>query len=219
MSVTYYPPLSATRPARLVVLASGGGSNFAALINACADEAYGAKIVALITDRDGTGAQTLAAEHTIAHASCRVRDFDTRAQWDEALTELVASHQPDLVISAGFLKLCGPAFVTRFAGRYLNTHNSLLPAFPGIHGPEDALSYGVKVAGATLFFVDEGVDTGIIIAQTCVPVHFGDSHEALLERIKTAERTQLVATVGALCRNGWTIAGRQAATGDQRALR
>lgn len=216
MSVTYYPPLSADRPARLVVLASGGGSNLAALLQACGEQDYGARVLAVVTDRAHTGAQALAEQAGIAHATCRVSDYPSRAQWDLALSEQVASYRPDLVISAGFLKLCGPEFLTRFAGRYLNTHNSLLPAFPGIHGPRDALSYGVKVAGATLFFVDEGIDTGIIIAQTCVPVEFGDSHDALLERIKVAERAQLVETIGKLCRQGWTIAGRQAACGDQR---
>ncbi|MDO5727980.1 MAG: formyltransferase family protein, partial [Bowdeniella nasicola] len=95
-------------------------------------------------------------------------------------------------------------------------HNSLLPSFPGIHGPRDALAYGVKITGATLFIVDEGVDTGIILAQVAVPVHFGDDHDTLLERIKVAERAQLVTVVGTMCREGWTIAGRHATPGDRR---
>ncbi|MGH3681569.1 MAG: phosphoribosylglycinamide formyltransferase, partial [Natronosporangium sp.] len=131
------------------------------------------------------------------------------AAWDRALTDQVTAYRPDLVISAGFLKLVGPAFLATFQGRYLNTHNSLLPAFPGIHGPRDALAYGVKVAGATLFFVDAGVDTGPIVAQVAVPVHDDDTVDSLTGRIKEAERRQLVACVGRLVREGWTITGRK----------
>jgi phosphoribosylglycinamide formyltransferase 1 len=111
-------------------------------------------------------------------------------------------------VSAGFLKLVGPHFLAAFGGRYINTHNSLLPAFPGMHGPRDALAYGVKIAGATLFFVDAGVDTGPIIAQVAVPV-LDDDEAALTERIKEAERRQLVEQVGRLVREGWTIKGRK----------
>src|SRR5690606_2394632 len=103
----------------------------------------------------------------------------------------------------------GKAFLDAFGGRYLNTHNSLLPAFPGIHGPRDALAYGVKVTGATLFFVDAGVDTGPIVAQVAVPVLDDDTVETLTERIQVAERRQLVAVVGRLVREGWTITGRK----------
>jgi phosphoribosylglycinamide formyltransferase-1 len=134
---------------------------------------------------------------------------DSRPAWDEALTAAVAAHRPDLVISAGFLRLAGPAFLRAFGGRYVNTHNALLPAFPGIHGPRDALAYGVKITGATLFVVDEGVDTGVIIAQVAVPVEDGDTEETLTERIKVAERTQLVEYVGKMVRSGWTINGRK----------
>ncbi len=109
----------------------------------------------------------------------------------------------------GFLKLVGPAFLAAFAGRFLNTHNSLLPAFPGIHAPRDALEYGVKITGATLFFVDAGVDTGPIVAQVAVPVHDGDTVETLTGRIKQAERAQLVTQVGRLVREGWSISGRK----------
>ena len=113
------------------------------------------------------------------------------------------------MVSAGFLKLVGPAFLGEFGDRYVNTHNALLPAFPGIHGPRDALAYGVKITGATLFFVDGGVDTGPIIAQVAVPVDDDDTEETLSERIKEAERRQLVDCVGRLVRNGWTINGRK----------
>jgi phosphoribosylglycinamide formyltransferase-1 len=138
-----------------------------------------------------------------------VKDYPTREDWDRELTACVAGYRPDLVVSAGFLKLVGPAFLAAFGGRYINTHNALLPAFPGIHGPRDALAYGVKVAGATLFFVDEGVDTGPIVAQVAVPVLDDDTEESLTERIKDAERRQLVETVGRLVREGWTVSGRR----------
>jgi phosphoribosylglycinamide formyltransferase-1 len=140
---------------------------------------------------------------------CRVNDHPTRADWDAELTRRCEEYAPDLVVSAGFLKLVGDTFLGRFGGRYVNTHNALLPAFPGIHGPRDALAYGVKVAGATLFFVDSGVDSGPIIAQVAVPVLADDTEESLTERIKRAERRQLVEYVGRLVREGWTITGRR----------
>ena len=140
---------------------------------------------------------------------CRLGDFHDRADWDAELTRLCAEHKPDLVISAGFLKLVGASFLAEFDGRYVNTHNALLPAFPGMHGPRDALAYGVKVTGATLFFVDAGVDTGPIIAQTTVPVFDDDTEASLTERIKQAERRQLVEYVGRLVREGWTCTGRK----------
>ncbi|TDD66221.1 phosphoribosylglycinamide formyltransferase [Jiangella aurantiaca] len=194
---------------RIVVLVSGAGSNLAALLDACADPSYGATVVAVGADRDGIRALELAAEAGVPTFVERVKDHAERADWDRALAERTAEHAPDLVVSAGFLKLVGPAFLRRFGDRYLNTHNALLPSFPGIHGPRDALAYGVKVTGATLFFVDEGVDTGPIVAQVAVPVLDDDTEETLTERIKVAERAQLVEYVGRLAREGWTINERK----------
>jgi phosphoribosylglycinamide formyltransferase 1 len=196
-------------PARLVVLVSGSGSNLQALLDATADPAYGARVVAVGADRDGIAGFDRAAADGVPTFVDRVTDHPTRDDWDAALTAHVAQHRPDLVISAGFLKLVGPAFLKAFGDRYVNTHNALLPAFPGIHGPRDALAYGVKIAGATLFFVDAGVDTGPIIAQVSVPVLDDDTEEALTERIKVVERAQLVEQVGRLVREGWTIDGRK----------
>jgi phosphoribosylglycinamide formyltransferase-1 len=138
-----------------------------------------------------------------------VKEYPERVDWDRVLTASVASYKPDLVVSAGFLKLVGEDFLEAFGDRYINTHNALLPAFPGIHGPRDALEYGVKIAGATLFFVDGGVDTGPIIAQVAVAVEDDDTEETLTERIKEVERRQLVEWVGRLVREGWTITGRK----------
>ncbi|WP_305789778.1 phosphoribosylglycinamide formyltransferase [Symbioplanes lichenis] len=196
-------------PARLVVLVSGSGSNLQALLDAAADPAYGAKVVAVGADRDGIAGLDRAAAAGVPTFVDSVKAYESRDDWDAALTEHVAAHEPDLVISAGFLKLVGKRFLTAFGDRYINTHNALLPAFPGMHGPRDALAYGVKLAGATLFFVDAGVDTGPIIAQVSVPVLDGDTEETLTERIKEAERAQLVDHVGRLVREGWTITDRK----------
>jgi len=196
-------------PARLVVLLSGSGSNLQALLDASADPAYGARVVAVGADRDGIAGLDRAAAAGIPTFVDPVKAYESRDDWDEALTAHVAEFEPDLVISAGFLKLVGKRFLAAFGDRYVNTHNALLPSFPGIHGPRDALAYGVKIAGATLFFVDAGVDTGPIIAQVGVPVLDDDTEETLTERIKVAERAQLVDFVGRLVRAGWTIENRK----------
>jgi phosphoribosylglycinamide formyltransferase-1 len=188
---------------------SGSGSNLQALLDATVDPAYGATVVAVGADRDGIAGLDRAAAAGVPTFVERVPAYPSRDDWDVALTARVAEHKPDLVVSAGFLKLVGPRFLAAFGDRYLNTHNSLLPAFPGIHGPRDALAYGVKVAGATLFFVDAGVDTGPIVGQVAVPVLDDDTEDTLTERIKEAERRQLVDKVGRLVREGWTITGRK----------
>ncbi|WP_405055788.1 phosphoribosylglycinamide formyltransferase [Kribbella sp. NBC_01505] len=195
--------------ARLVVLVSGSGSNLQALLDAAADPAYGAQVVAVGADRDGTVGLERAEAAGVPTFVHKVKDHAERADWDKALTASVSQYKPDLIVSAGFLKLVGDDFLAAFGDRYINTHNALLPAFPGIHGPRDALAYGVKVAGATLFFVDGGVDTGPIIGQVVVPVEDDDTEETLTERIKEVERRQLVEWVGRLVRQGWTITGRK----------
>jgi phosphoribosylglycinamide formyltransferase-1 len=197
------------QPARVVVLLSGSGSNLQALLDAATDPAYGAAVVAVGADRDGIAGLDRAAAAGVPSFVESVRSYPTREEWDAALTARVAEHKPDLVVSAGFLKLVGARFLAAFGDRYLNTHNSLLPAFPGMHGPRDALAYGVKVAGATLFLVDAGVDTGPIVAQVAVSVRDDDTEDTLTERIKEAERRQLVDCVGRLVRDGWTITGRR----------
>lgn len=199
--------------ARLVVLISGSGSNLAALIDACADPAYGAQVVAVGADRSGIAGLARAEAAGIPTFVHRVGDFDTRVEWDAAVTETVAGFAPDLVVSAGFLKILGATFLSRFDGRYINTHNSLLPSFPGMRGPAAALEYGVKVTGATLFLCDPGVDTGQIVAQVAVPVHDDDTVDTLTERIKVAERAQLVECVGRMVREGWHVDGRKVIIG------
>jgi phosphoribosylglycinamide formyltransferase-1 len=191
------------------VLVSGSGTNLQALLDAGDDPAYGAVVVAVGADRDGIAGLDRAAGRGLPTFVTRVADHPTRERWDAALTDECVRHAPDLVVSAGFRKLTGPRFLAEFGDRYVNTHNALLPAFPGIHGPRDALAYGVKVAGATLHLVDGGVDTGPIIAQVTVPVLDDDDETSLTERIKDAERRQLVSCVGRMVREGWTVNGRR----------
>jgi phosphoribosylglycinamide formyltransferase-1 len=195
--------------ARLVVLVSGAGTNLQALLEACADPAYGAKVVAVGADRHGIAGLERAERAGLPTFVVRVPDFPDRRGWDAALTEAVAAHEPDLVVSAGFMKILGASFLERFGGRIVNTHPALLPAFPGAHAVRDALEYGVKVTGCTVHFVDEGVDTGPVIAQEAVPVRWHDDEDALHERIKQVERRLLVEVVGRLARDGWTTRGRR----------
>jgi phosphoribosylglycinamide formyltransferase-1 len=198
-----------SRPARLVVLVSGSGTNLQALLDASQEPSYGASVVAVGADRDGIVALDRAAKHDVPTFVLRVGDFASREEWDAALADAVAAHRPDLVISAGFMRLTGDAFLARFGDRFVNTHPALLPAFPGMHGVRDALAHGVKVSGATLFVVDAGVDTGPIVAQACVPVLDDDDETSLHERIKVEERAMLVDVVGRMARQGWTVTGRK----------
>jgi phosphoribosylglycinamide formyltransferase-1 len=197
----------------LVVLVSGAGTLLQALLDAAADPAYGARVVAVGADRTDIPALERAGRAGVPTYVRRLADAADRADWDRALAEATAGHEPDLIVLAGFMKLLGPAFLGRFGGRVLNSHPALLPAFPGMHGVRDALAYGVKITGCTLFVVDEGVDAGPVVAQVAVPVADGDDEPTLHERIKVAERTLLVDTVGRLAREGWSVNGRKVLIG------
>lgn len=197
------------RVARLVVLISGSGTLLQALIDACADPAYGAEVVAVGSDRADIEGLERAVRANIPTFVESVQDHASRADWDRALTEDVAAYRPDLVISAGFMKLVGPEFLARFEGRMINTHPTLLPSFPGTHGPRDALAYGVKITGATVFLVDAGIDSGVILDQRAVPVADDDTVESLHERIKVAERELLVRITHELVTRSWRIADRK----------
>ncbi|QBX56214.1 phosphoribosylglycinamide formyltransferase [Nocardioides seonyuensis] len=197
--------------ARLVVLVSGSGTNLQALLDACAEESYGATVVAVGSDREGIEGLARAERAGVPTFTRRVADFETRDGWDRALTTVVERFEPDLVVLAGFMKLVSEDFLAKFPT--VNTHPALCPSFPGMHGPRDALEHGVKVTGATLFFVDGGVDTGPIIAQRAVEVLDGDDVESLHERIKGVERAMLVDAVGRLARDGWTVEGRHVRLG------
>jgi phosphoribosylglycinamide formyltransferase-1 len=165
--------------------------------------------VAVGADREGTLGEKRALDRGISTFVLKVSDFPMREDWDAAFTEAVQAFDPTLVISAGFMKLAGASFLEVFGGRYVNTHPALLPSFPGMHGPREALDYGVKVTGCTLFVVDRGIDTGPIVAQATVEVLDDDTEASLHERIKTAERVILVDAVGRMAREGFTISGRK----------
>jgi phosphoribosylglycinamide formyltransferase-1 len=191
------------------VLVSGAGTNLQAILDATADPEYGAEVVAVGADRDGIEGLARAERAGVPTFCLRVKDFESRAGWDEAVAEACRAYDPDLVVLAGFMKLVGGRFLDEFGGRCVNTHPALSPAFPGMRGPADALAYGVKVTGATLFVVDAGVDTGPIVAQTTVPVLPDDDVDTLHERIKVAERQMLVDSVGRMAREGFTISDRK----------
>ncbi|MGN6794089.1 MAG: phosphoribosylglycinamide formyltransferase [Streptosporangiaceae bacterium] len=201
---------------RMVVLASGEGTLLQHLLDACEAGSLGAEIVAAGSDRHGTRALSRAESAGIATFVCRVRDYGERADWDKALTEICAGYRPDLVVSAGFMKLFGPAFLDEFSGRCINSHPALLPSFPGMHGARDALAYGVKVTGCTVFLVDAGLDSGPVIAQQAVPVRDEDDQASLTERIKSAERVLLADTIAAMLAHGWSVSGRTVRLGPQR---
>jgi phosphoribosylglycinamide formyltransferase 1 len=201
-------------PSRLVVLVSGEGTNLQALIDACGDPDYGAQVVAVGSDRDRINALARAERAGLPAFTVRLADYPAREDWDAALTKACAAHAPDLIVLAGFMKLVGQPFLDAFGGRCLNTHPALLPSFPGTHGVRDALAHGVKVTGCTVFIVDDGVDAGPIVAQASVPVADDDDEATLHERIKVAERSLLVATVGRMVREGWSVRGRKVRIGS-----
>ncbi|MRH86918.1 phosphoribosylglycinamide formyltransferase [Nocardia sp. SYP-A9097] len=201
--------LPPSAPATVVVLASGTGSLLRSLLEATREPGYPARVVAVGVDRD-CAALDHAEAFDISSFMVELSDFEDRAAWDQALTEIVDAFSPDLVVSAGFMKLFGPRFMERFAGRIINTHPALLPAFPGAHGVRDALAYGVRVTGSTVHLVDSGVDTGPILAQEAVEVLPGDDEAALHERIKVVERRLLAETVAAVAVRGIVSDGRKA---------
>ncbi|SER80210.1 phosphoribosylglycinamide formyltransferase [Actinokineospora terrae] len=205
MSV-HHPP---TAPARVVVLVSGSGTLLQALLDECARPGYPAAVVAVGADRTRIEGLARAERAGIATFTVRTRDHADRDAWDTALTEAVAAHEPDLVVSAGFMKILGSAFLARFGGRMINTHPALLPSFPGAHPVRDAIEHGVLVTGATVHLVDGGVDTGPIISQEPVPVEVGDDEAALHERIKAVERRLLVDVVARMTAEGYTVDGRK----------
>lgn len=187
---------------RLAVLVSGSGTLLQSLIDAQAAGELCAEIVAVGADRDGIEALARAERAGIPTFVRTLAKGADRAAWDAGLADALASYDPDLVVSAGFMKLLGESCLARFDGRIINTHPALLPSFPGMHGVRDALAHGVQVTGCTVFVVDDGVDTGRILAQEPVRVLPGDTEATLHERIKVVERTLLVDTINALAAEG-----------------
>ncbi len=189
---------------RLVVLVSGSGTLLQALLDAQAAGLLRAEVVAVGADRNGIEGLERAERANIPTFTVRLGDYRTpdgstdRPAWDAALARACAEYNPDLIVSAGFMKIVGSDFLALFAGRMINTHPALLPSFPGARGVADALAHGVRVTGCTIFEVDSGIDTGRIIDQVAVRVEDGDDEQTLHERIKIAERTLLVDTINRL---------------------
>jgi len=204
----HVPP---SAPARLVVLASGTGSLLASLLEAAVDD-FPARVVAVGTDRP-CAALDIAAAAGVPSYTVRLGDHPDRSAWDSAITAATDAHRPDLVVSAGFMKILGAQFLSRFLGRVVNTHPALLPAFPGAHAVPDSLAYGVRVTGCTVHLVDAGMDTGPILAQEPVAVLDGDDEATLHERIKVVERRLLVDVLAAVATRGVTWTGRKATIG------
>ena len=204
----HVPP---TVPARVVVLASGTGSLLRSLLDATGGE-YPARIVAVGVDRH-CPAVDIAAAAAVPSYTVRLRDYPDRDAWDAAITEATAAQEPDLIVAAGFMKILGREFLSRFMGRIINTHPALLPAFRGAHAVSEALDYGVKVTGCSVHLVDAGTDTGPILAQEPVPVLDDDDEATLHERIKVVERRLLVEVLAAVAVRGVTWTGRKATIG------
>jgi len=180
----------------------------AALVSACGDVEYGAAVAAIISDRPDAAGLAFAAEAGIPTAIVAPSDFPDRPTWDAAVARTAAAFEPDLIVCAGFMRLLGAPVLEAFPGRIVNAHPALLPAFPGAKAVRDAIAAGVKVTGCTVMLVDEGVDTGPILAQRAVDVHADDTEDTLHERIKAVERELVIATIGTMVQSGWTIDGR-----------
>ncbi|GAA2052734.1 phosphoribosylglycinamide formyltransferase [Williamsia deligens] len=192
-----------------MVLASGTGTLLTALLTAAQSPDYPARVVAVVVDRE-CPAEAIAARFDVPVVRCAVADHADRAAWDVALTEVVGEHAPALVVTAGFMKILGPSFLARFGGAILNSHPALLPSFPGAHAVPDALAHGVRVTGATIHLVDDGVDTGPILMQAPVMIDDTDDEVSLHDRIKSVEHVLLVQAVAAFVTRGVTCHGRKA---------
>jgi phosphoribosylglycinamide formyltransferase-1 len=195
---------------RLVILISGRGSNMCALVDACRREAWPAEIRAVIASRPDADGLAWARERGMATASVYHRDFAGREAFDAALAAEIDRHEPDYVILAGFMRVLTPGFVNHYAGRLVNIHPSLLPAFPGLHTHAQALATGVQIHGCTVHFVTPVLDHGPIIAQGSVPVLPGDTPETLAERVLQVEHRVFPAAVR------WLAEGRVSMTPDHR---
>lgn len=194
---------------KLGILASGRGSNFAAIHAACASGAIDARVVALVSDRPAAGCLALANEAGIPAEVIDPRAYASRDDFDTAVAERLLAHEVELVCLAGYMRLISPAFLRRFPDRVLNIHPALLPSFPGLHGPRQALAAGVRVAGCTVHFVDEGLDSGPILMQAAVPVLPGDTEETLASRILVEEHRIYPASIDLIARRRVRLEGRR----------
>jgi phosphoribosylglycinamide formyltransferase-1 len=196
-------------PLRLAVLASGRGSNLGAILDACRRESFPARVVVVVSDRQDAVALERARAAGVDAVFVDPRAHADRSAYDAALLATLGRHRPGLVCLAGFMRLLGPAFVSAWAGRLVNIHPSLLPAFPGLHAQRQALEYGVKVSGATVHFVDAGVDTGPVILQSSVPVLADDTEDSLAARILVEEHRLYPEAIRLFAEGRLTISDRR----------
>lgn len=194
---------------RVGVLASGRGSNLQALLDACARPDFPARVVVVVSDRERAQALERARAAGIKALFVNPKDFGDREAFDAALVRELEARRVGLVCHAGFMRILSPAYVRAFAGRALNIHPSLLPAFPGLHAQRQALAHGARVAGATVHFVDEGVDTGPIVLQASVPVLADDTEETLAARILVEEHQLYPEAVRLFAEGRLEIVGRR----------
>lgn len=194
---------------RLVVLVSGSGTLLQALLDACADRHYPAEVVGVVSDNPAAAGLGRARAAGVPGVAVALSDHPDRGAWDLALRDALEAFEPDWVVSAGFMRILGPAVLAAFPLRIVNTHPALLPSFPGAHAVRDALAYGVRVTGSTLHLVDEGVDTGPIIDQRPVAVEADDDEASLHERIKVVERALLVDVVRRMATHTVHVSGRK----------
>ncbi len=198
-----------TAPLAVGVLCSGRGSNLQAILDACAGPGFPARVVVVLSDRERAPALERAARGGVAARFVNPKDFGDRAAFEAALIAELEARGVQLVCLAGFMRVLGPEFIRRFAGRIMNVHPSLLPAFPGLAAQRQALAYGVRIAGATVHFVDEGVDTGPIIVQATVPVHPDDTEEALSARILQEEHRLYPEAIRLFAEGRLDVSGRR----------
>jgi phosphoribosylglycinamide formyltransferase-1 len=193
----------------LAVLVSGSGTNLAALLRTIdADPEFGGRVVVVGSDKANAGGLALARDAGIPVVVEELGEHADRPSWERALTDGVAAYMPEVVVLAGFMKIVSSTFLSRWPDRVLNTHPSILPAFPGAHAVREALEHGVKVTGSTVHIVDEQVDHGPIIAQRAIAVQPGDTEDDVHERIKAIEHELFPACIRALCRGELVIKDR-----------
>jgi len=198
-----------SRLLRVAVVASGRGSNLQALLDAGSRSDYPARVVVVVSDREDALALARARAAGVSSLFVNPKDHGDRAAYDAVLTKTLEHHEVDLVCLAGFMRILSPAFVRAWQGRLMNIHPSLLPAFPGLHAQRQALDHGVRIAGATVHFVDEGVDTGPIVLQAAVPVEATDTEETLAARILIEEHRIYPEAVRLFAEGRLHVTGRQ----------
>jgi phosphoribosylglycinamide formyltransferase 1 len=190
---------------RIAVLVSGSGTNLQALLD---DPICGPRIALVLSDRPGVKALDRAASRGVETEVLAPSDFEGRDAFDRAVADLLRQRGIDVVVTAGYMRLLGPAVLDAYRGRWLNVHPSLLPAFPGMHGVADALAHGVKVTGVTVFLVDEGTDTGPIVLQEAMDVREDDDWDSLEARVHEVEHRLLPAATAALVEGRLRVDGR-----------